>query len=208
MDKRKNSGFFFSVLLCIVLSGCARNELAPAEYEAWYVEEKKSLQAEKQVGELKFELQYRPADHVLLLDTKNMQLSAAELEARRRELAGLQHFTLRLSAEGHTDDLLKFRLSNAGEYASRVEYFAFGLQKELKLVEDGDTLPCVLFQYERTFGVSPYSTFVLAFPAREPKKKSAQDKTLIYNDVIFGSGPVKLTVRGERIDEVPQLTLK
>ena len=98
--------------------------------------------------------------------------------------------------------LLKYDLHSRKEYEDRVNYFAFGMQNDIRLVQGGDTLPCQLFHFERVYDVAPYATFLLAFPLG---KDYSSDKTLVLFDHGFNKGILKFFFDGRDIKNVPQV---
>jgi len=192
-------------MLALLILGCAKTILSPAEYVKWVEEEGNGLTEEKKIGDLVFELQYRPLDYVVMMDTKNMNISKDSLEQRKQQMSGLQHFVLRMRVEGFNDDVLKYNLTNPADYESRVKYFSFQMQNDLKLIDGKDTLYCGVYSYERAFGITPYTTFVLGFPVKEKNQASVGDKTLLFDDKILGAGPLRITISEKNIENIPQL---
>jgi hypothetical protein len=114
----------------------------------------------------------------------------------------MQYYNLRIELKDGTGELLKHGATSAADYKGRVNYFAFAMQNDIKLVEGDDTVPCLLFHYERAYDVAPYGTFLLAFPL---PKNSKTDRTLIFTDHGFNKGIIKFFYRGADINNQPQL---
>lgn len=191
-------------LMLIFLAACTTEQLTAPEYVKWVENEKNGLMISKQIGEMEFQLQYRPLEYVVMMDTKNMNLAADALESRKKEMSGLQHFVFRMRVAGFEDDILKYKLNQPGEYEERVKYLSFNVQNDFRLIDGADTLPCTICTYERAFGVTPYTTMVLGFPE---SSGGLSHKTLIYQDQLLGAGPVMMTIEKESIENIPQLKL-
>jgi len=192
-------------LLLLVRSCGEKQSLSPADYVRWVEDESNGLQVRKRIGAYEYTLQFRPHDYVALKDHGPAGLSPALMEEEKTAMADMQYFTLRIAAEDHADDLLKYDTGDDQDYFSRLEYFSAAMQNDLSLAEGKDTLPCLLFHYERTYGIDPHSTFLLAFPK---SKYAASDKRLIWNDRVLGSGPVHLLIKAENLNRIPHLTLQ
>lgn len=205
MAHRNNIITAGAIVLLLLFCSCGRKTLNAEAYAAWFNAEKENLQSEKEVGDYIFSLQYQPADYLLLLDQRNGLLPDSELTARRNELAAGQHFTLRIRSKNEGGDFLKNTSSNAAAFNENVNYFAFRMQEQLKLVDSGDTLPCSLFHFERSYGLSPGVTFLLSFPDNGNPEKEG-DKILVYDDEALGLGKVMLTLDGKRLADIPLLT--
>lgn len=194
-----------AIVLLVLFSSCGRKTLNAEAYVAWFNAEKENMQCEKEVGDYLFSLQYQPADYLLLLDQRNGLLPDSEITERRNELAAGQHYALRIRSNKTSGDFLKNNSSDAADFAEKVNYFAFRMQQQIKLVDSGDTLPCNLFHFERSYGLSPGITFLLSFPDNGNNKKPG-DKILIYDDEALGLGKIMLTLDGNRLNEIPLLT--
>jgi hypothetical protein len=93
------------------------------------------------------------------------------------------------------------------EFTSRLAYFTGIMQQDIFLVEGKDTLPCLLYHFERTYGVDPRSTFLLGFPLAQVKNEAMVDKTLFFDDRGLGSGPVMISISNENLNTLPSLKL-
>ena len=134
------------------------------------------------------------------MDIKKDTIKTVELKNKIEEYKGLQYFTFRISTESRTE-LLKKNLTETNDYYGRIQYFSFDMQKDLKLIDGKDTLDCVLFHFERVYGIAPYATFVLGFP----NSKQINDKTLFYDEKVFGAGRIYLTIRSKNIKRLPEV---
>ena len=122
-------------------------KLEPLQYMSWVENKENGLKVEKKIGEITFTLQYKPLEYVALLDLHKEQLNKQELEKKMDEYSSLQYFTFQISADTQ-QELLKKDVKGADDYANRINYFSFEMQKDLKLIENTDTLNCELFHFE------------------------------------------------------------
>lgn len=178
----------------------APEKLSPREYVAWVEDKNNGLKVEKEIEEFTYLLQYKPFEYVALMELKKETVGSLELNKKIEEYDGLQYYTFRISTDSRME-LLKKNLNEANDYYGRIQYFSFDMQKDLKLIEGKDTLDCVLFHFERVYGLAPYATFVLGFPLTE----GTNNKTLFYDEQIFGAGKIFLTVQSKNCKKLPSV---
>jgi hypothetical protein len=213
----------------ILLSGCndventafsetgavttSSEELPPVRYKKEVESLGNGLKTEKKIGDFTFSAQFLPYELVVCNELKKDALTKEEVAARIKEINQLQYFTFRIKAENSNIELLKTGINSGGEYNDRVEYCSFKMQKDFNLIDGGDTLDCVLFHYERIYGVAPYGTFSLGFPIskkeaafRETHKEyNLSNKSIIYDDKVFGNGKIYLTIESKKLNRIPKL---
>jgi len=177
-------------------------KLSPGQYVQWVEAKENGLRKEKVIDDIIYSGQYKPCNYVICEEERTNSLADSTLKKKTGELNGMQYYNLRIEIKDGHGELLKYGIASADEYKERLNYFAFGMQNDVKLVEGNDTVPCLLFHYERTYDVVPYGTFLLAFPL---PKNAATDRTLIFFDHGFNKGIIKLFYRGVDINNQPQL---
>jgi hypothetical protein len=175
---------------------------APFDYLEW-TESENGLRISKKIEKIQFQLQYMPAEYMTVKYYKDSldQLDETKFTGRRKEYEGLQYFKLRISIDDFNNEIIKYNSSDNNDYEDRVKYYSFGMQHRLKLIDGNDTLPCVLYNYERTFNLTPNSNFQLAFPA----SGNISSKTLMIDDKYLGTGKVMMTLTEERIKSIPAI---
>ncbi|HXP52335.1 MAG TPA: hypothetical protein VN922_20440 [Bacteroidia bacterium] len=178
------------------------SKLVPGEYVKWVEDEQNGLKKKKEIEDIVFYAQYKPLPYIVCEEERKNDLPDTTIKRRTSELKGMQYLTLKIELKQAKGELLRYGISTTDDYNSRVSYFSFDMQKDLQLVEEGDTLPCLLFNYERIYGLAPYATFSLAFAKG---KNINADKTLILFDHIFNKGLVKFYFKGKDIEAVPQV---
>lgn len=182
-----------------------KEKLTVTPYKNWLEKKgKEVLQTEKKVEDYTFSALYRPVDYLALADMANEPFDEQRFKKKKEQYEGLQYFTFKISAEGQNTELLKVNLKSKDDYYKRIEYFSFKMQNDLKLIENSDTLDCVLFHFERVYNIAPYALFTVAFP----EGNTNTDKTIFYDDNILGVGRIFLKVKAENINAIPELTTK
>jgi len=197
--------FYISYLVLILLTSCVGSSListpiSPVAYIQWVENPDNGLNLHKEVGAFQFQLQYKPHEYLAIRALRKTEIEAAILQAKVSEMEDLQYFTFQLGKQDGSD-VLKSNIGQSGDYSKNIEYLSFGLQKDLKLVEERDTLPCVLHHFERSYGITPAAKIVLAFPATSTIK----NKTFIYEDSHFGIGTIKMTISEQALANIPKI---
>lgn len=203
MGLRKNK---LLVLMMVALTSCTKQEgVGAIQYVNWVENPQNGIKVEKQIGDFDFEVQYKPYEYIVLKNKRNTQITKEQMLTEVDSINGLQYYTLKIGLHAGEGDLLKYNLHDVQSYTDRVNYFSFGAQSDIKLVDGNDTLSCALLHFERTYGLTPYINLILAF--QKDTSKVPLDKTLIYDDKMLGVGKIKVTVQGKDIKRVPNLIL-
>lgn len=191
------------VLIAVLFAGCARQSLAPSEYVNWVRDESNGLKVEKEIAGHLFQLQYKPSEYEVLMQTPDVQLSKKSLSEYEENAGGLQFYTLTIVTADHRE-ISSSGIADETEYEQRVMYAMSEMQYDFELIDGNDTLPCVFFHCERNFNISPENNILLGF---DKSANTITDKTLIYTDRLLDCGPVKLTIKAEDIENIPELLL-
>jgi hypothetical protein len=177
--------FFIGGIL--ILSGACSNELDRDEFMAWVRDYENGLHVKQNHDQYEFDLQFQPSSFVRLQRQDNTSLT---------ELNTIQYYTLKISADN--GDFVNAGVSNQIEKQQRLYYFSYLFQDNIKLQEEGgNTLPCVLYHFEK--GIGKESTFVLGFENPNVESKAA---SLIIQSEEFGSFPVKIKISKDNIPSV------
>ena len=96
-------------------------------------------------------------------------------------------YELRISSEAESDIL---KISNEFSFEQRLSYFMSGLQKDLILIVGKDTLPCILYHFERNFGIAPYLSLHTGFAS--PKNWKKLPHHLVIKSEYFHFGDIHL----------------
>ncbi len=186
--------------------------LAPSEYVEWIENRQNGMATTKKLNDIVFSLLYKPDAYEALVRLKGDSLTETTLNDVKKELKGMQYYTLRIATLDNKGELLKHKLETTDEYYRRIEYCSFKMQDDIKLIDNGDTLPCRLFHFERVFSVAPEATFVLAFEDTRTGKDVEQgnyagDKILSFNDGIFELGRINLLIGKAYLNNIPKLDI-
>jgi hypothetical protein len=182
---------------------CSVAQAADADtYIKWVENPDNGIFVTKQLNDFVFSLQYKPLPYVVMQDEKRM-LTQKEMQEKTTAFSDMQYYTFRIGTTAGSD-VQRYKIDNEQQFYARLEYFSLNMQQDLQLIDNGDTLSCLLFHFERTYGIDPRSTFVLAFPK---SKNLASTKTFIYNDRVLGTGPILLSITSNDLQQIPELSL-
>ncbi|MBI2968480.1 MAG: hypothetical protein HYY40_11810 [Bacteroidetes bacterium] len=199
----------FWILPLILTASCRQtpgwqDDLDPMEYVNWVEDMNNGLKVSKQIGNIRFTLQFKPLEYIILKENGNPDAGKEEIIKEMEQMKDMQYYTFTISADDHLSDILKYNLNDPADYYFRLNYFASEMQDDLALVEGTDTLRCLLFHYERNYGLAPYTNFLLAFEKKE-NGEEIPDRTLIFDDGALNSGIVKITINGAALNRMPKL---
>lgn len=180
-----------------------KQQYAPDEYVKWVQGEEYPLNKEKQIDELIFSVQYKPHEYIICQEERTNEIPDSILKQKISEIEDMEYYDLKIELENGTQELLKYGLTETGQYDDRVKYFAFSMQKDIQLVLDGkDSIPCGLYHFERAYDVVPFVKVMLGFPTTD---KKISERTLVFHDKVFNKGIIKFQFTKEELQNVPQL---
>jgi hypothetical protein len=198
--------YILLLFLASLLWSCSgkQSSLPALDYVNWVEEESHGLLIERKMPPLTYRLQYKPMEYIIAQEEKTNDLSKAEVVKRKKELQGMDYFTLRISTSGK--DVLNEGMGSKEEYYMRQNYLTYDFQKDIVLVRGKDTLGCSLFQMVGNYGLAPYVDFVIGFENKAGEgSQVGSDKEFILADEAFGNGILKFIVKKENINRIPEI---
>jgi len=189
------------IVLMFFICSCGKDKLDGKEYIGYIENEKSPFTNSKEVDGLVFQLQYCPEEYMVLKQLKQYDVPQALIDRKKKEDAGLVFFKLRIkTAEG--SDVLNYGISSQDDFYHRIDYLSYGFEENIAMVSGTDTIYPGIFQFERTYGISPNADFIMAFDAKLEKDKEFQ---VLIDDMVFSSGLLKFTYSETDIRNIPQL---
>lgn len=190
-----------ALVMVAAVSGCGPDKLSSTEYRKWFSDEENGVSPSRTIGEFEFRVRYISPDYLALQQFRDGNPDSEEFTNERMRFEGVEQYVFRIHRTDETDVL-------EGEYeedcAMRLEYFVTYAQDDIHLVRGTDTLSCVQYTYERTYGLSPDLTIVVGFEA--DSSQSVAERTFVFNDNVLGVGPVKLTIDKNAFQNIPVLS--
>lgn len=178
-------------------------KMVAVNYVEWVRNPVNGLVKTKIIDDLEYKVQYKPVSYIISLEEGTDAMTDSLLGLKSEELEGNYYFDLTISLKDAQRELLKAGIESAADYDRRVDYLAFKMQNDIQLVDGKDTLPCVMYHFERAFDVSPACSILLGFEKRPVNL--GESKTLLVYDRIFNKGLLKFTFKHNRLQTLPKL---
>ncbi|HTA81450.1 MAG TPA: hypothetical protein VK783_00820 [Bacteroidia bacterium] len=195
------------IFLVAILTSC-KHGVTPSEYVKYVEKTENGLHIEKQFNGVGYTLQYEPVAYCVMLEERSFNIPEDVFKKEYDRFKGLEHYVLRINK---TDmDSLINKLGDTSKYKKGItEYFDFRIQKDIKLIEGLDTIPCSICQADANSGISEYYTFSLGFSEKNAELASAQeaDRVIEYENKILHTGKISLVVTGKNIKNIPGLKI-
>lgn len=181
------------------------NEQLPLnEFISWTVNEENGLAKMKKINDIDFKIAYLTAPQLAYMELKGRPYSKEEFEQTLQNYTSMTYFNFRVELNGGSGELLKYQLHSAQQYDQRINYMAFGMEKDICLVQGTDTLNPGMYHFERIYDVAPYATVMLAFDNKKFDKTKAF--SVIYNDRLFNKGYIKYMYKSNQLIDLPNLS--
>ena len=190
------------ILLSFCIAGCLENKKTVGEFVKWIENPENGLRRSKESEGFEVIAQYRPVAYIICSESKNKTLTPEQYEKRKLQLDGMEYYQVRLRST--LGDPLMFGSSDQNVYHMRNNYLMFGQKEDISLLRNNDTIPCSLYHFVNYQGLAPYADILLGFTADTTFNGEHE---LIYNDRVFGFGPLHFTFTEDEIKSVPELIL-
>jgi hypothetical protein len=155
----------------------------------------------KTINEITYSVFLKPDQYV---KAKNQHyISIKDSVADDKTGSEFQLFDVRIEVGNFQKEFIKYDLESIPQYEERVKYCSFEMQNDIVLIDGKDTLPCVIFHFERTFDIVPFGHFLLGF--KNNPSKDIKIKTIIFNDRLFNNGFLKFSFSPELMVNEPVL---
>ncbi len=189
----------FSFVLISLLIGwvsCVPDSLTGERLESYLSSEKEGASKVWSNDQVKIKAIYQPSD---LMAFRQIQIMD-ELESDSLYQALVQEYSRRTFFHMQIEPV-QAGLTAKDLFDANSTYFNFEIAKELFLLQDTDTIPCITADLERSIGLKPTLNFYLAFD-----KPVNQDFSLLFKG--YGSkegSPVKFNYSFSAIHSIPKL---
>ncbi|HTA26701.1 MAG TPA: hypothetical protein VK809_02855 [Bacteroidia bacterium] len=184
------------------LSSCGKHELPPQEYVAYIQNSQNGLFVSTKANGVNYTLQYQPTDYLVMLQLKSFSIPAETFKEQYNRFKGIEHYVFHIDRK-EWDSLVTKASDTSKVRKGMTEYLDFKIQKDIKLVEGDDTIPCGISECESSMGMLPYYSFVLGFNAKD----YSGDRKFIYGNKMIGTGNIKLEITSSSIKKIPKLKM-
>lgn len=196
-------GIAIGLVCALLISSCTKAVLDPKQYKAWVENADNGLKVVKPVGELVYTLQYCPVDYLILREQDTLP-NEKQIAERRKALLGAEYYHLRIGTKNKSD-VMQYGLPTSQDLIRRSDQLNFEFQQAIFLLAGNDTLPCAIYQFENSYGLSPDIVVNLGFQTNP--NTIGQKRELYINDNVFGTGPLYLSLDKNALQATPQLRL-
>ena len=203
-DKPNSKNIFSRIFSTGNIEGSS-STVSAKELMDYVIKPDNGLIKKKKISEFIYQVKFKPLDYIISKELKGNVIDSAEYIKKYNELSGLQYFDFRIEVEGISTEILKYNLQSISDYEERINYLAFKMQSDFKLVEGSDTLDCLIYHMERAYDVVPYTTVLLGFNTKV--NSYYLDKTIIFTDNLFKNGIIKFTFITADLIQIPKLEI-
>ena len=187
-----------SLLMIVLAIASCGEKVSPVTYAKWVENKANGLHQTQIADNYIFSLQYKPIEYMVALQERTPKLHTDILKREKEKMEGLQYFNFKLSTLSGIPALS----DKKADFEDKTPYLLSGMQKDLFLLEGTDTLRCRMFHFEHANGVLPYDNCVIAF---DKNKNPDTDRTFLYRADKLGLGWIKMVIKAEDINQIPQL---
>lgn len=177
--------------------------LYPLDFIKWVKNPKHGLVKKIDENMIGYEIQYKPKEYMVCLQERALNISDTLLKRKVQDYAGMEFFDLKIIVPKSNEDLLMYNLGRSENIDSRIKYFAFEFQKDIRMVYKGDTMPCSLFHYERSYGIAPFSNFLLGFDIKMFSKN--EDVKILVKDKVLAKKNMEFVFNESTMNHIPEL---
>lgn len=193
---------FQIVSLALLFGGCSPESLDRHAYVSSITDPENGLIKRQEFGDMAVEVFYQPLEFVYLKERKEKPISVADFNTWKKEREGYEYYVVRL-VNRNVKEIAEYKSSGFNEYASKLDYLVAGFQDDINMVCGTDTVPCALFHYERSYGLSGNNNFNVIF-----KRDTTSDKKTMMIDLsVFDLGRLKFTFNKNEIRDIPKLSI-
>lgn len=181
-----------------ILAACRPGKLSPKAYVQWVENPENGLEVVREMGAYRLTARLMPSTYWMLTQSETSEYSQEDAESN------IWYVQLRVESKNPQEPVMKQGIVDEQAYQERLQYFKYGMQNDLYFVQAQDSLEAVLYHHEQSFGLTPFTTSLIAF---EDKSAQMGARTLVLDDQNLGIGPVKFLFSQATIARIPQLNL-
>ncbi len=181
----------------MILLSC-NSSLTKDEYIHWVKDVDNGLHVIAEQSDLIIELQYQPADYLLLQRNYVSKDFHKTNDSILAEIDNMQHYLLTIRTKSNTP-IENFNVTNQDQKQRKLYYLSYLFQHDISLRDNDDTHPCVLYHFEKPADLSYSRTFVLGF---ENSNQNSTEATVTIVSEHFGSLPINIKVSKANIPKL------
>lgn len=180
----------YIILCALVVQSCGQS-MTENEYKAWFSDPENGFVKEKVVNDLRFGVQLRPVELMMLTELKQGEdILADQVDSLKASYGNSLYFLMEVSFEDagkrRGADVVQSTVKSYNEFVEQVNRLSFELDDNVILVSGNDTIRPSLYHYERGYELGKKQSFLFAFPFNN--EKTHEQVSFIYNDEVFKTG--------------------
>ncbi len=192
-------------IICMLLMvSCKPKSVTTEELFAFVNNTDNGFIRSEQIGGYELTVIHQPAELKAALELQDTIPTDAGFKQLLEVKKETMDFIFRIGSKDQKGDALEQGISNLAQYQDRLGYLASAIHHDFMLVNDKDTIPCILHHYERNFQMAHFHQVLLSF--KRPENMSDEIR-VIYNDRLLGTGKVQFVFKKERINNIPEINI-
>ena len=202
---------YLLISLIITLYACNKNDVfvvsSNSDVKQFIENEKEINSYEKKIKDVNFKLKYISNEQMALQQVSDItKINQVQFDSIVKNYDSLLFFNLQIDIDNFNEELLKYKLGGNidASYSQRVDYYAFKMQKDINIVlAEKDTIPCMMYHFERNYGVSPKNNFMIGF-----KLSNFKNAVLVYDNNLLQTGIIKFELKEKEITHHTHIKIK
>ena len=160
----------YKKLLFLLFSGLlVACSYSPEKYVSWVQNPENGLKKQVQYENFVIDIQHKPTDYMLLTN------KGAD-KSDKNALDSMQYYNLSMRVPK------EFCQQMESNQKLR-DYLSYNFQEDIYIKQGNDSLPCVLFHYERTLAMKCVASYVLGF--ENPSQDVKEERFIILKSAFF-----------------------
>jgi hypothetical protein len=197
----KKAYYIVLMVLCLVSCKMGSGEVHSLEEFREYINNPDNgLIQTQEIGHFIISAQYLPKQYTELMN--------GEGESGTGEKTETEQYLLRIASNEKGIDALALGAGSSSEYQYRVSYLFSGINRDCLLIDNTDTIKCVMHHYERNYGLTNFHNVLLFFEKPQQESSENHDRTIVFNDQIFGLGRLSFNFNKNDINNTPTINLR
>lgn len=187
------------MVLFPVMSACSPT-VSRQEYVPYVEAQMQELTQRKEIGDFIFEVTALPTAYTVLKH-QPIHSQAQYLEAMK-DAEKFCYVAFKIDTKDRKP-VMENGIEDQTAYDKRVNYFAFAMQHDLRLIAGKDTLPCEIHHFEQFFTVAPHIIIMAAFAKPQSHDVDLEAVIFQYRDRELGMGMINMPLALQKASKFP-----
>lgn len=193
-----------TIIVAALFTSCNTDSLSVKDYMSFIESEGNGYRISKSAGPYLIQVDYQPTEAMVINNLKKSRISKREYAECKSKFDDLDYYHIKIGVDSNADvDLAQLNAEGFADLEARLNYLSFAFEEDVKLKINNAEIEPVLFHFERNFGLTPYKTFIFAFP----KTQELNSKSIVINSRILNIQNLEITYNQELNFNAPKLNL-